>query len=163
MAVPIQEANTVVPRADLSFVGLEASTSAEVLSAFAAQALAVGAVHPSFEAALLERERAFPTGLPTIIPVAIPHADVEHVIESGLGIATLAHPVAFGEMGGTGSLVHARVAVLILVTEPHAQTEMLTQLISVFQLDNWHESLSSAATPEELASIFTALLASTRR
>jgi PTS system galactitol-specific IIA component len=154
-------AHRVVPRADLSFVGLEASTSADVLSAFATRALAVGAVHPSYEAALLERERAYPTGLPTIIPVAIPHADVEHAIESGLGIATLARPVAFGEMGGADSTVHARVAVLILVTEPHAQTEMLTQLISVFQLDGWHESVSSAATAEELAAIFSELLAST--
>jgi len=153
----------VVPRADLSIVGLTANSSSEVLSAFAAQALAAGAVHPTYEAALLERESAYPTGLPTVIPVAIPHADVEHAIQSGLGIATLAQPVEFGEMGGADSTVAARVAVLILVTEPHAQTEMLTQLISVFQLDGWYEALSGATTPEELAFIFTELLASTQR
>ncbi|MBH0109551.1 PTS sugar transporter subunit IIA [Salinibacterium sp. NG22] len=152
---------TVVPRADLSFVGLRANSSAEVLTAFATQALAVGAVHPTYEVALLERESAYPTGLPTVIPVAIPHADVEHAIESGLGIAMLAEPVHFGEMGGADSTVAARVAVLILVTEPHAQTEMLTQLIAVFQLDGWHEALSAATTPEELASAFAGLLAST--
>jgi PTS system galactitol-specific IIA component len=152
----------VVPRADLSFVGLEASSSTDVLSAFAARALAAGAVHASYEAALLERERNYPTGLPTIIPVAIPHADIEHAIESGLGIATLARPVSFGEMGGAESTVLARVAVLIIVTEPHAQTEMLTRLIAVFQLDGWHEALSSAATVDELVTIFAELLASTR-
>lgn len=150
----------VVPRADLSIVGLVAGNSTEVLSAFAQQALAVGAVHPSYEAALLEREFAFPTGLPTVIPVAIPHADVEHAIESGLGIATLAQPVEFGEMGGADSTVAARVAVLILVTEPHAQAEMLSQLIGVFQLDGWHDTLSAATTPEALAATFADLLAS---
>ncbi|EAR24927.1 PTS system, galactitol-specific IIA component [marine actinobacterium PHSC20C1] len=151
----------VVPRADLSFVGLEAADSSSVLSAFAARALEVGAVHPSYKAALLARELAYPTGLPTVIPVAIPHADVEHAIESGLGIAMLATPVAFGEMGGADSTVAAQVAVLILVTEPHAQTEMLTQLIAVFQLDGWYEKLSTAKTPEVLAATFAELLAST--
>jgi len=151
----------VLPRADLSFIRLEAESSADVLSAFAKKALEVGAVHPSYEAALMERERDHPTGLPTIIPVAIPHADVEHARVSGLGIAMLAQPVAFGEMGGADTTIAARVAVLILVTEPHAQTEMLTQLIAVFQLDGWHAQLSAAETPEELASSFTALLAAT--
>jgi len=151
----------VVPRADLSFVGFEAADSTDVLSAFAARALEVGAVHPSYEAALLARELAYPTGLPTVIPVAIPHADVEHAIESGLGIAMLAKPVAFGEMGGADSMVAAQVAVLILVTQPHAQTEMLTQLIAVFQLDGWYEKLSTAKTPAELAATFAELLAST--
>lgn len=161
MIAPTSAEHAVVPRADLSFIGLEASTSTEVLSAFAAQALAVGAVHPSYEAALLERERAYPTGLPTIIPVAIPHADVEHAIQSGLGIATLATPVEFGEMGGADSTVLARVAVLILVTKPHAQAELLSRLIAVFQLDGWHEKLSVATDTEQLAAIFAELLAST--
>lgn len=151
----------VVPRADLSFVGLEADSSSAVLSAFAVRALEIGAVHPSYEAALLARELAYPTGLPTVIPVAIPHADVEHAIESGLGIAMLARPVAFGEMGGADSTVDAQVAVLILVTEPHAQTQVLTQLIAVFQLEGWYEKLSVATTPVELAAIFAELLAST--
>jgi len=152
---------SVVPRADLSIVGLRAASSSEVLSAFAQQALAAGAVRPSYEQALLERELAFPTGLPTVIPVAIPHADVEHAIESGLGIATLAQPVEFGEMGGADSIVEARVAVLILVTEPHAQAEMLSQLIGVFQLDGWYDVLSAATTPDALAAAFAELLAST--
>ena len=89
-----------------------------------------------------------------------PHADVEHAIESGLGIATLAKPVEFGEMGGADTTVSAHVAVLILVTEPHAQTEMLTQLIGVFQLDGWHDRLSAATTPEQLAENFAELLTS---
>jgi PTS system galactitol-specific IIA component len=151
----------VLPRADLSFIGLEAETASDVLSALAKKALKVGAVHPTYEAAIMERERNYPTGLPTVIPVAIPHADIEHARESGLGIAMLAQPVEFGEMGGADAVVAARVAVLILVTEPHAQTEMLTQLIAVFQLDGWHAQLSAAETTEELAATFTALLAST--
>ncbi|MGV8876274.1 MAG: PTS sugar transporter subunit IIA [Rhodoglobus sp.] len=158
MSEPTERDHAVIPRADLSFVGLMAATSTEVLTAFANQALAVGAVHPSYGQALLERERAYPTGLPTLIPVAIPHADVEHAITSGLGIALLANPVEFGEMGGADTSVLAKVAVLILVTSPHEQTEMLTRLIAVFQMDGWYEKLVIAATPEDLASIFAELL-----
>lgn len=156
--VPPPPSASVRPRADLSFVGLEAADDSAVLAAFAERALAVGAVLPSFATALVDRERAYPTGLPTVIPVAIPHADVEHVLEPGLGIAVLAHPVAFGEMGGAESTVLARVVVLILVTEPHEQVDLLVRLIAVFQLDGWFETLAATNSPAELTRAFSTLL-----
>lgn len=41
-----------------------------------------GMVLPTYVDAVLNREKVFPTGLPTIpFPVAIPHGDPEHVIK----------------------------------------------------------------------------------
>ena len=154
----VPSAQAIVPELALSIYRLAATSDEQVLAALAAAALAAGHVHPSFADALLARERSHPTGLPTVVPVAIPHADVEHVIRPGLGIALLEQPVSFGEMGSGGSSVQARVVVLILVTEPHAQVELLVSLIDVFQREGWFERLDSTSDTSELVHAFGALL-----
>ena len=138
---------------------LAAVDDASALSALTDAAELAGLVRPTFRAALLERERSYPTGLPTVIPVAIPHADVEHVITPAIGVALLEHPVDFGEMGGSGSTVAARVIVLLLVTEPHEQVDLLVRLIGVFQAEDWHAKLEATRDAAELAAAFDALLA----
>ncbi|MBM7502343.1 PTS system galactitol-specific IIA component [Brachybacterium muris] len=105
-----------------------------VLRALAARLHASGAVTDGFEAAVLERERTYPTGLPTVIPAAIPHTDPEHVIEPGIAVATLREPVAFGEMGGSGeATVPVRLVVMLVLREAQAQLEALQRLIQALQ------------------------------
>ncbi|MCT1777174.1 PTS sugar transporter subunit IIA [Brachybacterium sp. p3-SID957] len=105
-----------------------------VLRALAARLLASGAVTAGFEAAVLERERRYPTGLPTVIPAAIPHTDPEHVIEPGIAVATLREPVDFGEIGGSGgATVPVRLVVMLVLREAHAQLDALQHLIQALQ------------------------------
>lgn len=105
-----------------------------VLRALAARLHASGAVTDDFEAAVLERERQYPTGLPTVIPAAIPHTDPQHVIEPGIAVATLCEPVDFGEMGGSGdATVPVRLVVMLVLREAHAQLEALQRLIQALQ------------------------------
>ncbi|MBU5585366.1 PTS sugar transporter subunit IIA, partial [Enterococcus sp. S181_ASV_20] len=53
-------------------------------------------VHPSYQQAVIERERIFPTGLPTKgINVAIPHTDSIHVKKEGFLVGVLEKPVTF--------------------------------------------------------------------
>lgn len=143
---------------ELSELNLVADTDVAVLTFLANKAEETGWVKSSFAEALLARERNYPTGLPTTIAVAIPHADVEHVNRAGLGIALLANPVPFMEMGGAGTAVSVQAVVLILVTDPHSQITMLTRLIDVFQTEGWYEKLGSAADSTALADAFNALL-----
>ncbi len=144
---------------DISIFRLDADTDVDVLAALAEQAEQNGWVAPSFRAALLERERGYPTGLPTVIPVAIPHADPVHVLRPGLGLAVLSHPVQFGEMGGVGASVSARVVVLILVQNPDEQIVLLTRLIGLFQRPDWFDRLEHAADLNDLVTVFGDLLA----
>lgn len=137
---------------------LEASTAEEVLSALADRAVAAGWAKESFTEALLKREQEFPTGLPTEIPVALPHTDPEHVIHAGLGVATLKNPVEFGEMGGDGSTVAAQAVLLILVENPEKQVTVLGQLVNLIQRPGWFDQLSAATTDEEVATEFNRLL-----
>ena len=97
------------PRAPLALslvrARLEAADAADALRTLAGHLLDDGAVTEGFPEALQAREQRYPTGLPTPIPTAIPHADPEHVLVPGLALATLARPVAFGEMGAGGGQV----------------------------------------------------------
>ncbi len=149
----------VMPRGELSILSLDALSDVEVLEALAARAEAAGAVRPSFREALLQRERSFPTGLPTSTPVAIPHADVEHTLKQGLGVVLLDHPVKFGELGGVDASVDVCAAVLLLVAEPEQQSELLMRLIGVFQRPDWLGRLQMASNEFELAELFGSLLA----
>jgi len=84
---------------DACAVGVVAADAMGVLRQVADLAIRAGHAAPSFGDALVTREHAYPTGLPTLVPVAIPHADPSHVREAGFAVATLARPVPFGVMG----------------------------------------------------------------
>ena len=74
-AVPPRDA-TILPGA--AIVGLEAEDAPAALRGLSARLREIGAVTDSFEAAVLLREEKHPTGLPTIVPAAIPHTDRHH-------------------------------------------------------------------------------------
>lgn len=108
---------------------LAASDWEHVLTALAERVVARGYGKSSLVAAVLDRERRFPTGLPTAVPSAIPHTDAEHIITAGLAVATLAAPVEFGVMGGTGETLQAEVVVMLCVDDPGAQVAGLQQVL----------------------------------
>lgn len=61
-------------------INLEENTDVDVISTLAKSLTEQGYVADSFLEAIIEREKVFPTGLPTgEIGVAIPHTDSEHV------------------------------------------------------------------------------------
>lgn len=140
-------------------VGLDAADAEQVLRALASAALAAGLVGPGFADAVVARERSYPTGLPTTVPVAIPHAEAGHVLHGGFAVATLRRPVGFGVMGTAEDRIDVDVVVMLLIAEAHQQVEVLIRLIGVFQRDGWDAGLRTASGPAELAAAFDALLA----
>ncbi len=147
------------PLAGLCLDGLEATTWAEALSALAEAALANGYVRDSFPAALTDREHRHPTGLPTVVPTAIPHADPEHVLTAGLGIARLAQPVPFGEMGRSSSTVEVQLVVMLLVPAAQSHMAALTTVIGAVRDEGRMRSLLAAIGDEDLAVRATAAFA----
>lgn len=101
----------------------------EALTRLAGAAVAAGHGRPTLVEAVVERERKYPTGLPTPVPAAIPHTDAVHVLRAGLGVATLVDPVEFGQMGSAGVSLPVRFVVMLFVTEPAAQVEALQQVL----------------------------------
>jgi PTS system galactitol-specific IIA component len=93
-----------------------------------------GYVRDTFVAAVLEREKTFATGLPMPeIQVAIPHADVEHVIRPAIAIGVLDEPVEFGEMGDPGSTLQVRIVLMLAVTQSEALVSLLKSLVEMLQ------------------------------
>ncbi len=136
----------------LVILRMEASSAEEVIRELAARLEREGLVRPSFVEAVLERERTHPTGLPLAgdLHVAIPHADVVHVIAPALAIATLARPVIFRNMVNPEEMVPVSIVILMALDEPHSQIEMLQRLAAFFQEPQRVRQVYEAQTPEEL-------------
>ncbi len=113
-----------------AFAAVEAADWRDLLSWMGERVIAAGHAEPTFTAALIEREANFPTGLPTPVPTAIPHADPQHVRRAGVAVATLAEPVEFLQMGGTGESLGVRVVVMLCMTDGKAQVDALQLVLA---------------------------------
>jgi len=116
----------------LVLVDCEAETDEEVITLLSDLARSRNYVSEIFKEKILEREREFPTGLPTEVPVAIPHVH-DGCLESFFSVATLKKPVAFQSMDGAEDPVMTRIVFLFGITDPSHQTEVLKRFCSVFQ------------------------------
>ena len=76
-----------------------------------------------------------PTGLPLggEYNAAIPHADIEHVIMFGVGIATLKQPVAFHNMLTPEETVDVQLVFILALHRPGAQVKMLQGIAAILQ------------------------------
>lgn len=138
---------------DLIFPQLDLKSSDEVISFLAEKLEQAGRVKPSFEQAVKDREKQFPTGLPSgEISVAIPHTDVEHVNEASLVFATLKSPVKFQNMADKNQSLTVSFVVMLAMKEPHSQVTMLQSLMQLFQNQDQLKELLSLDDSEQFYS-----------
>lgn len=159
------EASTVrfqVPE-ELVLVRMEAATASEVIERLGQVMVEQGFILPSFIPAAILRETTSPTGLPTPgLGTAIPHADTEHTLKPGIGIATLARPVPFGQLGDPESQVDVSIVFMLSVTVPEAQVYLLRSIVSVYREEAALRRLYAATDPAQIAGqVNTALAQST--
>ena len=144
---------------ELVQVRLEAGSMEEVINRLAGVLVAQGYVKPSYAQSALERESSCPTGLPTPgLGTAIPHGGVEHALKPGIAIATLARPVAFGQLGDPGRTVPISIVFMLSVTQPEAQVYLLQALVDVYKEETSLRQLYAATRPEEIAEQVNAAL-----
>ncbi|MDR2663584.1 MAG: PTS sugar transporter subunit IIA [Treponema sp.] len=118
---------------DCIIENLEASTKEEVLSAMCRVLLDKGYVKESFPAAILERERLYPSGLPMEgHKIAIPHTDAEHVNESVILFARLAKPVEFSSMGDPDEKLQVQLVSMFALKEKKKIGFLLEVLITTY-------------------------------
>lgn len=129
----------------LARVGVTASSREVLLRNLATELVSAGRAKESFVEALIERERQFPTGLPTRgMCVAIPHTDVEHVIAPTISVTRLASPLVFGEMGGNDRTVEVELVLVLAMKDKSSQLGLLQSLIGAFSDVDFMASLRSA-------------------
>jgi PTS system galactitol-specific IIA component len=137
---------------ELCVAGLQAKTAEEAIRALAKLLLAKGHVKPSFEAAAVLREKRSPTGLPfPDAPIALPHAEPEHVVSPACAVAVLAAPVKFREMGSPATQHAVKVVVMPALTAKEQAAAGLAQLIERLQDGARRAAILAAATPDEVA------------
>ena len=136
----------------LVFCDLRARDMEDLLTQMTDVARERGYVKDSYLEAVLERERLYPTGLPTqVMKVALPHTtDKSHVINSAILVAKLREPVNFKEMGEGETDVPAEMVFMLAVNGPKDQLTILQKVVGMFIKEEALRALKAAETPADI-------------
>ncbi|OYD06826.1 PTS sugar transporter subunit IIA [Paludifilum halophilum] len=147
--------STLLIDQSLILQNIKANTKEEVLTLMASNMREQGVVKESYIQAIIDREKIYPTGLPTQgVSVAIPHTDRVHVNKKSLSVGVLTEPVHFVLMGEDDRTTPVKLVFMLAMDEDHAQLSLLQKLMSVFQNA---ECLSYLAAEEDKAKIIAML------
>jgi len=136
-------------------VPMRAESATDAIAQLGARLQAGGVVKDSWVQATIEREKTFATGLPTPeVGVAIPHADVEHVLQQAIAVGVLEQPVEFGEMGSPDSTVPVRIVCALAVAQSELLVTLLQRLVEMFQSPGVLGQIAGAQSPAEIVKIF---------
>lgn len=113
-------------------------------------------VKKSYINAILEREKAFPTGISTkVTGVAIPHTDSIHVNKSAIAIATLNTPVVFEAMGYPGKVIdNVEIVMMLAVMDPKKVMDVIRLISKTFTSESMLNSLLCASNARDLKNTF---------
>lgn len=117
-----------------------------------------GHVDAPYADAVVAREGIFPTGLPTDPPVALPHADPDHVRHTAMAVGTLVTPVHFREMGNPDHELLVRVIFLLAVKHKDEAVQLLKQLVLAFRNQDALRRLEQAPSPAAARTVLRDLL-----
>ncbi len=140
---------------DLVIIPMQANSAEEAIAQLGARLEAAGRVKASWAQAAIEREKTFATGLPTPeVGVAIPHTDVDHVLQEAIAVGVLQEPVAFGEMGNPDNTVPVKIVCALAVAQSELLVTLLQQLVEMFQNPGVLTAIANAQTPSEIVELF---------
>ncbi|MFB1099354.1 PTS sugar transporter subunit IIA [Terribacillus sp. JSM ZJ617] len=141
---------------DENLVFLQAAgTREEILREMAENLVKEELVKTSFVTGVIEREKEFPTGLPTSssLSVAIPHTDIEHVKKDAISIALLKEPVAFRVMGEASMDTPVSIIFMLAMKQSHAQLTLLRDLMDFLQNETTLQALFDSKTKEDVVNL----------
>lgn len=88
-----------------------------------------GSVEREFIDSCIEREMEYPTGLPSVIPVAIPHSKVKGIHENCICFLRLNKPVRFYRMDDSEEYVETRLVFNLAIKQAEEHLEFLQRLM----------------------------------
>jgi len=133
-------------------VNFDASNKEDVIKLLSGKMKKMGFVGSGFEEAVLQREKDYPTGLPTKIPVALCHVEAEYVNQTAMALATLSNPVKFHNMGDPKSELSVEIVFLLTILDPKKQVVYLRKMMEIFK-DNTLDNIKKANSKEEIIRI----------
>ncbi|MHC1783081.1 MAG: PTS sugar transporter subunit IIA [Anaerolineaceae bacterium] len=144
---------------DLVVLDLTAQTNEEVVAQLAQRLVDRGWVEDGFMEAILNREREYPTGLPTgNTAAAIPHTDAAFIRNSAMVTAVLKTPVSFRNMADPDEELPVRIVFLLAMKEPALQVSWLKKLISLLCQESAMNKLLEIDDPKQMSDFLNELL-----
>lgn len=139
----------------LIFVNIELKNSKEVIKLLGGALIKNKYVKNDFVKAVIEREKQFPTGLDTPIPIALPHTDANFTLKKGFAIATLKHSVTFKSMGGSGKILPIRIVLIPVLTQKSEDNIIFYELLKKCRDSKMAHELLKCNSSEEIKKILT--------
>lgn len=106
-----------------------------------------GIVRDTFAGKCQDREKGYPTGLPTEIPVAIPHCKDEGIRENCICLLKLERPVTFYRMDDELESIETDMVFNMAIKNPDDHLEALQNLMGF--LNNTEALLKCRELPDE--------------
>lgn len=148
------ETKELIISEELIATNINAKGKKEIIAMLANLLYEKGYVTNDYINAVLEREKNYPTGLPSKeIGVAIPHADAKYVKKPGIAIATLNNPVSFNMMGNPDEKVNVDVVFMLAIKEPKMQIKMLKNLMTIIQKIEVLKQIKKSKHSQEIVEI----------
>lgn len=136
---------------ELVFPNLNCKTKEETLEFLSGKLYESQYVSADFQSAILEREKTYPTGLPSEgVGIAIPHTDNKYVYKTTMAIGILNEPVLFQSMDNKNKEIKIQIILMLAIEEPHGQLEALQQVVSLIQNKKLVQKLTETTTKSEI-------------
>lgn len=140
-------------------LNLEGDNYFEVLKTLSDLMAENGYVEYDYYASLIKREEEFPTGLPTEgVKVAIPHADSNAVLKTGVAIGVLKKPVLFRNMTNYNEKVYVEIIFLIANRVKEKQPEYLKKFMQIFSNPDLLNDMKVAKSEKEIVNLMNKTL-----
>lgn len=140
---------------DLVYRNLDVKSDGEILEFLAKELVEKNYVDESYVHAIHEREKTYPTGLPSTDPgIAIPHASYDMVKKTTMAIATLKNPVEFTNMGDKKEKLSVQIVIMMAIRKPQGQIEMLQRVLKMIEDEPLRRQMLDASTDAELLELF---------
>lgn len=135
-------------------VNLQAEDSKEAIEKLVRLMDKNGYVKKEYYNNVVAREQEFPTGLPTeSVRVAIPHANSDAIISSGIAVALLQKPVIFNNMANPDEEINVEIVFLIANADKSEQAKDLQSLMKCFSDGETLSKIYSSTTPYEVVEV----------
>lgn len=129
-------------------INVEAADCFQAIEAAASPLLRDNRIDEGYITAACEREKIFPTGLPTPVGVAIPHAEPDNVLEEAVSLITLKNPVVFHGMGAPEECIDVSIVFLLAIKDGEKQIETLQKIVLMIQDEIVLQKIAGAKNPE---------------
>lgn len=132
------------------FVNIEVHEFNELIPLVAQPLIDNQDVVEDFPNQVIERERNFPTGLPTEpFGVAIPHTNAEFVMNNKVTIVTLKNPIQMEVMGGMEEdKIDVSIVFLLALGQSNKQLNVLQKLMGILNQEEFLTRIKNGSKEE---------------